>query len=142
MPVDLRLQVQEHRAQADRRPVHEDKGARRRDAAEAAQVAMHVVDQVLPVGAGFRALLDHPGAVVEQRAVDKARPAVQHVDQLVRQIAEPPEAIRLDRQFAVVALQRVIEVDHALDEARRENPDAAEIEQIDGALAVVSGATV
>ena len=52
----------------------------------------------------------------------------------MRQLAEPPEAIRLDRQLAVVALQRVIEVDHAFDETWREYPDAAEIEQIYGAV--------
>src|SRR5689334_9952743 len=75
VPVDLRLQVQEHRSEPDRRPVHEDKGARRRDAAETAQVAMYVVDQALPVRARFGALLDHAGAIIKQRAVDKACPA-------------------------------------------------------------------
>src|SRR5258705_9953838 len=44
VPVDARLQVQEHRAEADRGAVHEDKGARRGDAAQAADVAMDVVD--------------------------------------------------------------------------------------------------
>ena len=71
----LALQVQEHRAEPDRRAVHEHKGARRRDAAQAADVAVHVVDQTAAVGAGLRALLDHPGAVVEQRAVNESAPS-------------------------------------------------------------------
>ena len=39
VPVHLCLQVQEHRAQADRGPVHEHELARRRDAADLAQLA-------------------------------------------------------------------------------------------------------
>ena len=37
----------------------------------------------------------------------------------------------MDRQVFVVVLERVVEVDHALDEGRREHADAAEIEQVD-----------
>src|SRR5579863_2738855 len=116
VPVDLGLQMEEHRTEADRGAVHEDKGARGRDAAEPADVAVDVVDEAAPIsikvgGAGLGLLLDHPRPVVEQRAVDKGGPAVQHLDHLVRQLAETPAAVGLDREFAVVALQGVIEVD-------------------------------
>src|SRR6185437_8228672 len=63
VPIDARLQMQEYRSQADRGVVHKDKGARRRDAAKAADVAMHAVGEVAAIHAASL-LLDHPGAVV------------------------------------------------------------------------------
>src|SRR5439155_20832285 len=82
VPIDLGFEMEEHRAEADRGAVHEDKGARRRDAAEAPDVAMHVVDQVAPIRikigrTGFRPLLDHPRPVVEPRAIAKGGPAIE-----------------------------------------------------------------
>src|SRR6185312_10543229 len=43
VPVDLRPEVHEHRAQPDRRAVHEHEGARRRDATETADVLVDAV---------------------------------------------------------------------------------------------------
>src|SRR6266550_8226164 len=63
-PVDARLQVQEHRAEPDRGAIHEDEGARRGDAAELADVAMDVVDDLAAINAAAL-FLDHAGAVVE-----------------------------------------------------------------------------
>src|SRR5690242_9546845 len=133
MPVDARLQMQEHRAQADRGAVHKDKSARRRDAAEAADIPMDAVGEIAAVNSAAL-LLDHAGAVVEQRAVDVSRPPVQHGDHVARQIAKTPAAISVHRQRLVVVFERVIEVDDALHKARRENADAAEIEQVDGVV--------
>src|SRR5438045_1662720 len=79
-------------------------------------------------------LLDRPRPVVEQWAVDKARPAVQDRDHLARQIAETPATVGIDRQRLVVAFERVVEIDHPADETGREYTDAAEIEQVDGAV--------
>jgi len=118
---------------SDRGTVHEDEGAGRSDAPKAADVAMHAVDQPRPLGLA-RLFLDRPDAVVEQRPVDEPRPAVQHRDHLLREIAEPPASVRLDRQLLVVALQRVVKVDDASDKARRKDADAAEIEQVHGAV--------
>src|SRR5579862_5398575 len=63
VPVDLRLEVEEDRAEPDRGAVHEDKGARRRDAAQSPDVAVYVVDEAAAVAAGRRLFLDHSGAV-------------------------------------------------------------------------------
>src|SRR5262249_61654824 len=122
------------RAEADGRTVHEHKGARRRDATEFADLSMHAVDQPDAVRRAVPPLLDHARAVVEQWAVDERGPAVQHLDHLARKIAESPTLIRIDRQLVIVAFERVVEIDDAADEAGRENADAAEIEQVDGAV--------
>src|SRR5215469_16618169 len=77
VPIDLGAQVPEHRTQPDCGAVHKDKGARRGDATEPANILVHAVDQ--PRSFGLPApLLDRADAVVKQRAVDKSRPAVQH----------------------------------------------------------------
>src|SRR5690349_9460678 len=65
MPVDLGLEVEEHRAEADRRAVHEDELARRRDAAEAPQLGMHLLDDLAAV-LPLPGLLDLAPTVVEQ----------------------------------------------------------------------------
>ena len=113
-----RLQVQEHRAEPDRGPVHEDEFARRPNAAEPADVAMDGLGYLATVGAALL-VLDRPLAVVEQWAVDKERPAVQHLDHLAREIAEAPALVGVDREVAVAALQGVVEVDNAAHERRR-----------------------
>src|SRR5438045_8276740 len=64
VPIDARLQVQEHRSQADRGAVHKDKGARRRDATKPADDAMHAVGEAATVH-DASLLLNHPGAVIE-----------------------------------------------------------------------------
>src|SRR3954462_14898798 len=102
--------MQEPRAEADRGPVHEDKGTRRSDAAQFADLAMHAVDEPDAIGRSGSSLLDRPRPVVEQWAVYEARPAVQHRDHLARQIAEAPAAVGIDRQRLVVAFERVIEI--------------------------------
>src|SRR5436309_3051761 len=110
VPINARLQMQEHRSEADRGAVHKDKGARRRDAAKAADVAMHAVGEIAAIDAASL-LLDHPGTVVEQRPVNVGGPAVQYGDHVARQIAEPPAPIGIDRQRLVVCFERVVKVD-------------------------------
>src|SRR5947199_6331502 len=99
---------------------------------------MHAFGEVLPFGPGSLrptpALLDEAGAVVEQRAVDEAGPTVQHVDDLVVEIAEAPTLVGRHRKLAIVALQRVVEVDNTPHERGGEDPDTAEIEQVDGVV--------
>src|SRR5438105_7587332 len=87
VPIDARLKVQEHRAEPDRGAVHKDEGARRRDAAELADVAMDAVGDLAAVHPAAL-FLDHAGAVVEQWTVNISRPTVQHGDHVARQIAE------------------------------------------------------
>src|SRR6185312_5985666 len=140
VPVDLGGEVEEDRAEADRRAVHEDELARRADAAELPQVAMHGLGDIAAIDAGFL-FLDPPLAVVEQRRVDEARPAAQDGDHLARETLEAPGLVGMDGERLVLALQREIEVDDALDEARPEDADAAEIEEVDpvvGAYRVIA----
>src|SRR5271168_1306360 len=137
MPIDLGLQVQEHRTQADRRPIHKDKGARRGDAAKPPDVAMDAVDETWPFRLAHWSLgllLDRPDAVVEQRTVDKPCPAVQHRDHLLGEIAKAPAFVGLDGKRVIIALERVVKIDDPFYEVRRENANTAEIEEIDGAI--------
>src|SRR5712671_3577171 len=95
VPVDLGLEMEEHRAEADRGAVHEDKGARRRDAAQAADVAVHLLGDVAAIDPAIL-LLDLAAAVVEQRCVDETRPLVQDLDHRLRQVLEAPGLIGVD----------------------------------------------
>src|SRR5690242_6541400 len=131
IPVDLGSQVEEYRAEPDRGAVHEHKFARRPDSAEPTDVAMHAVGNRSAVDTAHL-FLDQPRAVFEQRAVDEQSPAVQHVNDLARQIAEPPALIGMHREVAVAALQSMVEIDDAAHERRAKNSDAPEIQQIDG----------
>src|SRR5215470_36506 len=79
-----------------------------------------------------RLLLDQPRAVFKQRAVDVERPAVQHIDDLARQIAEPPTPVGMHGQLAVAALQRVIKVDDTANKRGPENANAAKVEKVHG----------
>ena len=81
VPVDLGLQMHEHRAEPDRGPVHKHKLARRPNPAEPANVAVHAFDHRGAIGP-VRLFLDQPRSIVEQRAIDKPRPTVQHLDHL------------------------------------------------------------
>src|SRR5215471_6132482 len=133
VPVDLGLQVQKHRAQADRGAVHEDELARRPHPAEAADVAMHALGDGGAIDAA-RLLLNQALAIFQQWAVNKQRPPIEHIDYLARQIAKTPAFVRMDGKVAITALQRVVEVDDAADEGGLEDANAAEIEEIDGAV--------
>src|SRR5215469_8136627 len=133
VPVDLGLQVQKHRTQADRGAVHEDEFARRPYPAEAADVAVHALGDGGAIDAA-RLLLNQALAIFQQRAVDKQRPPIEHIDYFPRQIAKPPTFVGMDGKVAITALQRVVEIDDAADEGSLEDADAAEIEEIDGAV--------
>src|SRR5579885_3483296 len=78
--------------------------------------------------------LDAALAVIHQRCIEEARPAVQHIDHLAREILESPALVSSDRQRLVLAIERVIEVDHTFDEARGENAHASEIQQVHAAV--------
>src|SRR5262252_4700011 len=79
-------------------------------------------------------LLNKALAVFQQRAVNKQRPPIEHIDYFPRQIAKTPTFVGMDGKVAITALQRVVEVDDAADEGGLEDADAAEIEEIDGAV--------
>src|SRR6185437_3111078 len=101
VPVDFRLEMKEDRTQTDRGAVHEDEFARRPDPAEAPDLAMYLLGDVAAVDAGVL-LLDLAAAVIEQRRVDEARPVVQDLDHLLRQVAEAPDLIGVDGERLIV----------------------------------------
>jgi len=70
IPVDLGLEVHEHRAKPNRRAVHKDEFARRSDPAQTADVAMHTLGYTGTVGSA-PLFLDQPFAIVQQRAIDE-----------------------------------------------------------------------
>src|ERR1700747_1019038 len=123
--------MHEHRPEPDRGAGHEDELARRSHSAEPADVAVHALGHAGAIGSASL-FLDRTSAIIEQRAIDKQCPAVQHLDHLARQIAEPPALVGMDREVTIAALQRMVKIDHAAYERGAEDPDAAEIEEIDG----------
>ena len=129
MPVDLRLEMHEHRAQPNRRPVHQHELAWGLDAVDAAQLAMHFGDHLIAEFAGV-GLLNRAHPVLHQRLIEEARPVIEDLDHFLVDVAEPPALIGVYRQFLVIVAKRVIKVDDSLHEGRRENPDASEIKQV------------
>src|SRR5215467_11429230 len=81
-----------------------------------------------------RLLLNKALAIFQQRAVNKQRPPIEHIDYFARQIAKTPAFVGMDGKVTIIVLQRVVEIDDAADEARLEDADTTEIEEIDGAV--------
>mmetsp|Transcript_32142 Transcript_32142/g.44869 ORF Transcript_32142/g.44869 Transcript_32142/m.44869 type:complete len:313 (-) Transcript_32142:195-1133(-) len=94
---------------------------------------MHLLGDLAAVEPGI-GLLDGADLVLHERTVDEPCPHVQHVDGLPVEILEAPAPVGLHRQLLVIVAERPVEVDHALDEGRREDPDAAVVQQVDRAI--------
>ena len=122
--------MDEHGAQPDGGAVHEHELARRPHAAHAAQLAEHVLRHLAAV-AFDHALGETARPVVHQRAIEEGGPAVQHGDHLMRQAGKAPILVGRHGARDVVGHQRAVKLDRAAHETRREDPDAAEIHQID-----------
>jgi len=70
IPVDLGLEMHEHRTEPDRGTIHEHELTWRSDPAEPADIAVYALGDTGAVGpAAF--LLDQSLAIVEQRAIDE-----------------------------------------------------------------------
>src|SRR5262249_40385949 len=82
VPVDLRLEMHEDRAKANRRAVHEDEFARRRHWAEAAQFRVHALRHLAAIDAAFM-FMDAARLVFEQRTIDEMCPAIEDINDLV-----------------------------------------------------------
>jgi hypothetical protein len=130
VPVDLGLQMHEHRAEADRGAIHEHELARRGHAADLAQAALHVERDLTAIGARV-GLLDQPRTVLHQRRVHEHGPEVEGVDHLLAQVGEPPGLVGVHRERHVAAHKRPVKVDHALDQGRPEHADAAEVQEVE-----------
>src|SRR5919106_422820 len=130
VPVDLGLEGHEHRAEADRGAVHQHELARRRDPADLAQPPLYIEHHLAPLAARI-GLLNQARPVLEQRRVHERGPKVQGLDHLLAQVFEPPRLVGAHGEVLIAALERPVQVDHALYEARPEHPDAAEVQQVD-----------
>src|SRR5688572_17742818 len=105
VPVDLGLEAKEHGAKTDGGAVHQDELARRRDAAEAAELGMDLGRDRPAIG-GAAALLDRPRPVLHQGRIDEAGPEVEDVDDLAVQPLEAPAPVGADRQLLVTVAER------------------------------------
>ena len=93
--IELRLEMQEHRAEPDGGAVHQHELARDGDRALRLQPLLHLPHLAPAVGVRRDAVGDGAHAVVEKRRVDEARPKAQRVDQLVVRSRKPQIAIGL-----------------------------------------------
>src|SRR5579872_5635671 len=130
MPIHLGAKMQKDRAEPDRGAIHEDEFPGWCHTPQAPQITMDGLRHLAAIDAAL-GLLDAPLTVIHERRVDKARPAVQDLDHLAAYFAEAPGLVGVNRQRLVFVHERVIKVDDDSHEARRENPDAAEIKEID-----------
>src|SRR5712691_3328883 len=129
--IELGAQMQEHRAEPDRRAVHEHEFARHRHRSLLLERLMHAERLAPAVFRRLDAVGEAAHAVVEQRPVDEPRPDVEHVDQFPVEPLEAPGLVGVHDEVVVAFQQPVVEVDDAADECRRKDADAAVIEEID-----------
>src|ERR1700689_2101553 len=92
---------------------------------------MHPKRFAAAIFAGRHAIGDSAYAVIEKWRVDKACPDIQCLDQFTGEPAEPPRFVGAANKIVGATQQPVIEIDHALDEFRCENADAAVVQKID-----------
>src|SRR5215470_7121691 len=129
--------MEKNSAQPDGSTVHEHELARYGDRTLGLEGAMHLECLAPTVLRWLHAVGDRAHAIIEQRPVDKARPNVEDIDQLAPEPLEPPGLVGVHDKIVVVGKQSVIEVNHAADEFRRKDTNAAVVEQVDaGRLAV------
>ena len=129
--VQAGAEVQKRAAKADRRAVHEDEFARHPHRPFLLQGLMHLKRLLASILARRDAVGDRAHAIVEQRRIDEARPDVQNLGEIARQAVKTPGLIGVEAAVEIIMQQAFVEFDHAADEFRRENADAAIIEQID-----------
>ena len=84
-----------------------------------------------PVFARLHPIRDGADPVIQKRPIDEARPDVEHFDQVLAQALEAPGLIGVDHLRLIVAHEALIEIHHPAHEARREDPHAAVVQQVD-----------
>ena len=131
MKIQFGAQAQEGAAEADGGAVHEDEFARHFQRPLRLQRAHHREHLAPAIFAGLDAIGDGAHAVVDQRAVDEARPDVQRRDRFARQILEAPDFIGVNDARLVARFQPLIKFDDAADETGGKDADAAIVEEID-----------
>src|SRR5271166_1837328 len=130
MEVQASVKVEKSSAEADRGPIHEHKFARNADGPLLFQGLMHLKGLLAAILAGRYAVCDSAHPVVEQRPVDETGPDIQNFGKLLGQTMETPALVGVECAGEVFVKEALIKIDHAGDESRLENADAAVIQQI------------
>ena len=117
-------------AETNRGPVHEHELPRDHHRTFRAKGLAHLERLLAAIGARSDAVGDRAHAVVEQGPVNEARPKVQGVHEAGTELLEPPAAVGLDLALPVVRCEGPIEPHDPVDEPGREDPDAAEIQEV------------
>ena len=92
---------------------------------------MHFICDLRTVVACF-SILDAAHFIFKQWRVDEVCPDVQDIQCLVGQVREAPDRVCGSSAVPVLSPKRFVKLDHAENEGRRENADAAEVEQVHG----------
>src|SRR5580704_19533579 len=129
--VQLRAQVQKHRTKPDRGAINEHEFARHGDGALLLECLVHTKGFAPAVFRRPYSVGDGAHAIVKERRIDEARPDIERVDQIALELAEAPSLIGVHDEIVVAFEQAVIKIDDAADEFRREDADAAIVEQLD-----------
>src|SRR3954451_2425275 len=129
--IELRAQVQKHGPEPDRGAVHEHEFARDGDRPLLLERLMHPERFAPAVFGGLDAVGQAAHPIVQQRSVDEPSPDIEHVDQFAAEPLEAPRLVSMDDESGVVLEQAMVKIDDAADELRREDANAAVIEQID-----------
>src|SRR5258705_215534 len=123
--------MQKYGAEPDRGPVHEYEFARHGNRASLLERPMDPNRFAPAVLRRLDAVGETAHPIVQQRSIDEARPDIEHVDQFPIEPLETPGLIRVNDEISVSLQEAVIEIDHAADELRGEDADAAVVEEID-----------
>src|SRR5258708_1874342 len=92
---------------------------------------MRAINLAAAVFGGLHAIGNGAHAVVHQGAIDKARPDIERVDQPAREALEAPGLVGVHHPRLLAISEAAIKINHATDEFRRENADAAIVEEVD-----------
>src|SRR5665213_438062 len=130
-PVLLGAQMEEGGAQANGGAVHEHELAGDGHRTLALQGLLDLEGFAPAVSPGAHSVGDGAHPVIEQGSVDEPGPDAEYVDEIVREPVEAPGPIGLDLALAVAGDHRPVELYHPVDEGRREDPNAAEVEEIE-----------
>src|SRR5690348_12780086 len=130
--------MQEHGAEPDRGAVHKNKLARYRDRTFLLERLMHAERFAAAIFGWRDAIGNAADAVIKQWRIDEARPDVEGLNQIARELAETPGFVSVYDQVVLSAQQPVIKVDDATHEFRRKNANAAIVEQVDAGRRTVS----
>src|SRR5262245_171340 len=128
--IEFRREVEKDRAKPNGSPVHEDEFARHRHRAPGLKRLMHAKGFLAAVFGRFHAVGDGTHPIIEKRAIYETCPDIEGIDQLTIEPLETPGLVSVHHEIVIAPQQSAIKVDHAANEARRENAYAAIVQEI------------